>query len=538
MDAKSRLLVVAVVVAASAACLPRGNPPAGRQLVADSTASLGAMVPPNGDGVLRVLFMRPSVQDSTGSDLFEVSLDPDGQQSPERLLVSDIENDDDLGCLWKVAPCSFDKKGRIFVLKKLPPDYVPEPGSFGPPALLVDPITGDIEKASIGPTFGAYTSDSGKRSLTYDDSAETSATVTEADGRTTVIQLFPAPPGTRFSPRPQWVGEDLYYVDAQSDLIDLPPSVVPQQLATGIEDFMAWPTPDGGLLELIRATADPMVQQVSIRDPATGQETPTPFDGNGTITFSSDWRWLLYSEFTYSEASGTETDRNTLFDYHSGATQVLDFGTYVNAQWRPGHDELWVGVPGNNPTPTFWVVTPGGPTITVEGVYFEGLTPDGTYWFATHDANVTAPTLEIGVADDPTGPRVPYNPPGTNFQNQWTLPDGRWLEAVYVKDIQRADVIAVDPGTGHSQLLAERGRIAALGQTQFIGMFHFEGGRGDLTAVNLASGQSTVLAPEFTVTAFAEPQGADLVAPGARIVYQFQARTASPYDGIWLANAP
>jgi hypothetical protein len=77
-----------------------------------------------------------------------------------------------------------------------------------------------------------------------------------------------------------------------------------------------------------------------------------------------------------------------------------------------------------------------------------------------------------------------------------------------------------------------------VGETRFMGLFHFVEGRGDLTAVALDTGAATVLAPEFTVAAQAEPQGADLLAPGARIVYQFQARTASPYDGIWVTPCP
>jgi hypothetical protein len=47
-----------------------------------------------------------------------------------------------------------------------------------------------------------------------------------------------------------------------------------------------------------------------------------------------------------------------------------------------------------------------------------------------------------------------------------------------------------------------------------------------------------VLAPEFALGALVEPQGADRVAPGTHVAYQFQARFASPYDGIWLATIP
>jgi len=87
-------------------------------------------------------------------------------------------------------------------------------------------------------------------------------------------------------------------------------------------------------------------------------------------------------------------------------------------------------------------------------------------------------------------------------------------------------------------VVARRGLLVTSGQTRMMGLFHIGEGRGDLTTIDLDTAQATVLAPEFTVTASAEPQGADALAPGTRIVYQFQARTASPYDGIWVATAP
>ncbi len=81
---------------------------------------------------------------------------------------------------------------------------------------------------------------------------------------------------------------------------------------------------------------------------------------------------------------------------------------------------------------------------------------------------------------------------------------------------------------GATELLARRGRIAAVGRTRVIGMFHMDEARGDLTAIQLDTGRSTILAPEFTVTAFAEQADGDPVALGTPIVYQFQARPRRP----------
>ncbi|MES1165671.1 MAG: hypothetical protein ABUR63_07940 [Verrucomicrobiota bacterium] len=520
MESKSRLLIA--VVATSVACLPRGNPPAGRQLISGRSATLAALVPPNGDGLLRILFMRPNAGDSAGSDLYVVSLDAAGELSHERLLITDIETDFNVGCGWKIAPCSFDPKGRALVYRNVRPQ--PGAGSSGE---WVDPVTGDIEDADFNRTL----SGSGQRSFVVDYTTQTDGTLYDADGHATAIQFAPADPfsGSTY----EFVGDDFYFINAQKQLIDIPPSDVPSQVATDVTRFVGWSTPDGALLALTRATSDPAVQQLSLRDPASSQETSLPFSGYGSLQPSPDGDWLLRNE-----PPGVDGVHDTLLDYRTGATQVLDFPSFVTAVWRPGHRELWVFGGGDNRAPTVWVVTPGGATITVEEVEFYGFSEDGTDWFSTSDLNSSTPAVKVGLADDPTGPRFPYNPPGTFIDKQWVLPDGRLLLSAYPKDVQRADTIVVDPRTGDSRVLAERGRVAALGQTRFIGMFHFESGRGDLTAVELPSGKATILAPEFTVTAFAEPQGTDLVAPGTRLVYQFQARTPSPYDGIWLANCP
>ncbi|HVT06477.1 MAG TPA: hypothetical protein VHO67_03425 [Polyangia bacterium] len=521
-----------VAVSATAACLPRGEAPAGRQLIADRAASLGALVPPNGDGVLRILLLRPAAADSTGSDLFVVSIDADGQQSPERLLISDINTEDGVGCSWKVAPCSFDARGRVFVYRNSPVSATP--GDFGPPPVWVDPISGDIQEAPLtqiwSPSDLRWAVVQQPDRTNANPPPPATATLTEADGRTTTVQLASSDPTSGGYWFPRFVGEDFVYLDPQGEVMDIPPSGVPQQLAKGVTGFTASPTPDGPLLILSRATTTSSVTQMSIRDPVTGQETQLPFPGPATIGLSPDGQWLLHID------DGPSASRYTLFNYHSGASQTLDFPPGVEAWWRPGHDEVWFNSPGD--APRISAVTPGGPSVTVDGVYLSGFSSSGTYWFGTQDPTVDPPIQEVGLADDPAGPRVPYNPPGTYVDKQEELPDGRILASVFAKDQQRTDVITVDPRTGDRQLLAERGVLAAVGQTRFIGMFHFQGGRGDLTAVDLTSGHPTVLAPEFAVTAFAEPQGTDLVAPGTRVVYQFQARTASPYDGVWLVDCP
>src|SRR5206468_8417360 len=92
--------------------------------------------------------------------------------------------------------------------------------------------------------------------------------------------------------------DGFYFLDSKGDLIDIPPSEVPQQVPTGVAASFGCPTPDGARLILTRTTTDTTVEQLSILDRATGQETPLPFDGRGTIGVSPDGQWLLYSEFS------------------------------------------------------------------------------------------------------------------------------------------------------------------------------------------------------------------------------------------------
>ena len=403
------------------------------------------------------------------------------------------------------------------------------------------PIPGDV----LSPLF----SDSGERFFIGDSNG---GTLYEPDGSTMALDVESAVgPGTfaRFS------GEDLYYVTPQGALIDLPPSGVPEQIATGIGSFLTYLTPDGTLLLLIRVTSDPRVQTYSVRDPLTGLETVLPFS-NDLIEVSPDGNWLLDTEDVFNTGSFT------LFNYRTGAQQVVDLpdsqGSLSFMPWRPGSSsQVWLTTglnvlppPPTPPTPTVWVVTPGGSSVSVPGVSLANLsidglqgqsfTADGAHWFFTASPPDTdTPLVEVGAADDPTGPGFVVNPGPTSILGVWSLADDRLLAALYTDFAPRSDVFAIDLHTGERVQLAERGRIAAVGRTRFVGMFHFDPDyRGDLTTVELDSGRQTILAPEFAVTAAVEPQGADPAPPGARVVYQFQARTDSPYDGIWVVNSP
>jgi hypothetical protein len=533
---RSTTLGIAALAAAMAACLPRGAPPGGRQVVADRQATLEAIVPPNGDGVLRILILKPGTIANPGTtavsqDLYLVSVAPGDGPPSEQLLVQDADSQDDFGCINMVAPCGLiSPSGILWVY-----------ANTG--LVRINPFTG----AQLVLQGLPQSSASGQRSFV---GTATGKTLYEPDGSTVAIDVASPSsggigPGFGYGSPTAFFGEDFYYVTPQGELVRLPPSDVPEQLATGIAGFSGSLTPQGTLLILIRATSDPSVQALSVRDPVTGAETVLPFSDLPSV--SPDGQWLL--------DINTSSGSLTFFNFRSGAQQVValpDLGPYpfISPLWRPGTSQLWFSVGSYGATPAVWIVSPGGSLSSVPGVSMAGLgnfdqelgvfTPDGAHWFFTASGEETnTPLIQVGATDDPTGPGFPVIPQGAMISGAWSLADGRVLTSVYTDFEPRSDVFAVNPNTGETVQLAERGRVAAVGNTRLVGMFHFDPNyRGDLTAVELDNGRQTILAPEFAVTAFVEPQGADLVPPGARVVYQFQARTDSPYDGIWVVSSP
>ena len=526
-------LAIAGTVSAMAACLPRGAPPGGRQVIADRQATLETIVPPTGDGVLRILILKPGPEPDS-QDLYVVSVGAGGGPPSEQLLVSDVDPQSGVGCVDMVAPCGPSPAGWLLVYTSSA--YV-----------RVNCFTGAQFTFSFPQSGFPLSSDSGERFFVRD---ATGGTLFEPDGSTMALDVESNASALGDGAPALFFGEDFYYVTSEGVLMDLPPSGVPEQVATGIGSFFGFPTPDGTLLLLIRTSSNPSVLAVSVRDPLTGLETVLPFSDD-LVQASPDGNWLL------DRGDVDTTGSFTLFNYRTGAQQIVEIPGSQDAlsfaPWRPGtSSQVWLTTGLNAPppaTPTVWVVTPGGSPVSVPGVSLAGVnapgiqesfTPDGAHWFFTASPpDTNTPLVQVGAADDPTGPAFVVNPGSISIFEVWSLADGRLLTALYSDFSSRSDIFALDLDTGESVQLAERGRVAAVGNTRLVGMFHFDPDyRGDLTAVELDNGRQTILAPEFAVTAFVEPQGADLVPPGARVVYQFQARTDSPYDGIWVVSSP
>jgi hypothetical protein len=523
-------------------CVPRGAPPSGQQLVADRKATLVGLLPPTGDGVLRAFFTRPIAQNQEGpeGDLFEVSVNSTGGRPTERLLVPNVDATLGLGCGFNVAPCYGIDARDVRVATEV--------DGYDSGYVRADAITGDVQQLT-GQAF--YSQDHQRLAIGDAQSQPPSFTLYDADGQMTVLNDASVSANSA-----AFVGEDFLYFTSGGALMDVPLSDVPQQVATGLDpctglstdpgmlcgQYWAQTTPDGITLVLHMATPGPNGEQWSVRDPLTGTRTSLPFDAS-YAQLSPDGQWFLTAG-----SDGNNQVRLTFFEYRTGVQQAVDVPPPLNfppgpqallfsMRWRPGTDQAWVW----SGTDTV-VLEPNQPQTLIAGRTAIGFTPDGAHWLSRATADMSdTPVIQIGAADDPTGPRFDLNTPDEELDPINQFADGTVLVPVYTKigdEQTRGDVSVLDPRTGASRLLGERGRVAAVGQTRMMGMFHWSEMRGDLTVANPATGQQTVLAPEFTVTAFAEPQGADQLAPGTRVVYQFQARTDSPYDGIWMADAP
>jgi len=536
---------LAVVLLGAAGCLPRGEPPAGRQIVADRSAFLLSLVPANGDGVLRALFFRAG-KDDQHVDLWVAAVDPDGGPTSELKLFPDFPSDVEISYKPDVSSTGLqaDAQGRLFLSTQLLPDQ-PESELF-----RVDPVTGEM--LDLGGGNFATSSPSGHRLLISSFSQSGNPRLfEEADGSSTVLDTKHA----------SFVGENLFYVTAAGDLMRSPPGGAAQAVATGVDDFQFltgsnYRVTNQQTLLLTRASSPPSMPEspfagpppalnASLFDTTTLVEKPLP----GGLLYqygaqlSPDERYLIVSEPSTNPiyASGPAA----LIDIQSGTIEELpDIFRYGG--WRPEHDELWVSPydpdsSGMLSASSISIKRPGEPVVVVPGFYLSGFNEDGTYWFSRGASfNAENSSDLAGLADDLSAPRFPIVPNGTTLLGAWTVDGGRLLtEAQPNLDSFREYFISLaDPRTGDLRLLGERGYLAAVGQTHALGLYHDSYLRGDLTDSDFASGRTTVIAPEFAVSAIAEPRGDDPYPAGARVVYQYQARFASPWDGLWLTTVP
>lgn len=507
------------LLACAAACVPRGDPPAGRRIVADRVSTPVGFVASNGDGVTRVLMTRPG-QDPSAIDLWVVSVDETGAPPIERLLAQNVVASFDAGPprVYGQGNCGgTDGRGRLLVSIN--------DGTGSIDLARIDSLTGD--RLDLGPVQTCLFSASGQRLLAIQGDSSAlygpDDAVVPLDART---GLF--------------LGEDLYYVTTHQDFRRLAADGSSALLASNIASFGPWMSTDTGPALLVtRQTADHLVSASSVLDLSTGQETPLPFLTNGGYSLSPDGRWFV----TFDRDTGA----SAFVDWRTGDKEPIALPEARSSQafWRPGHDEVWFSA-FSSQQPSLSIRRPGGfavdlplaPTALTDDRWSDSIfTADGAWWFSSPLSQGISPDVLVGSADDPSGPRFQVAPPATVLSVYSLLADGRILMPTWTSSPDRNNLYAVDPRTGDTRVLGEQGLLLAVGQTRLLVNQHVVEHEGDLTVVQLAGGQ-TVLAPEFTVAAVAQPMGADRVAPGAPLAFSFVARFPSDDDGVWLATVP
>lgn len=520
--------ILAVMSLATGACLPRGEPPAGRQFLSDPTASLLALIPSGSDGMRQVLFFRPSQrQDPDLVDLWALTLDANDEPSPERMLFPGIASGLQLSYRPAAGSSSFplDARGRIYVVT-----------DQGDDLFRIDVATG--EKQDLGPGLFPLLSPAGQRVLTQ--SMAGGYTLYEADDQMVAIAGSQA----------QFLGETLFYLSSDCTLMSVVAGAPPQPVAHDIANYY----PARGTLLFIRHTSGgacnpqiftgPSTGTQGLLDLATLQETPLPAElqfvpGN----MSPDGHWM--TGYRYDEKK--RQSELVIVDLTTGTAEPLGPGV-VSTAWRPGHDELWMTTydeskPGLSAALLSIKIPGQEPPLTVPDVFPSGFNEDGRYWLSrgTPPDQLVSSDL-VGLADDPTGPRQHAVPEGSSLDFLQTLVDGRLLvgSLTSLDDFRNSDYQIVDPRDGATSTLALRGYLSAVGDNRLLGIFHYVFERGDLTAVDFATGHQIILASEYAMAAVVEANvnDGDGFPPNARIVYQFRARFDSPWSGLWVATAP
>jgi len=521
------LLALAWTIVSATGCLPAGDPPAGRRVIAGRDDLPAGLLPASADGIVRLLVLRLRRERMT-SDLYLVSVDGAGPPT-ERLLQENLS----WGNACAVNRCfTTDRRGRVFLFH----DY--DPMTSTTKVTRIDPLTGDrLELGDVGVSFRF--SASGDRLAVFTSAG---VTVYESDDRATVLAGVMAA---------EFGGEDLYYVTADQRLMRLPPGGgAPEFVRAGVSFAHAQETLAGLVLILHAVSADHTTGTVFFLDPVTLQEPFPPVDLSASFVLSPDGRWLFTADqlgdrhYTLVDAMTGEQER---FDPPAGAG-------WTTAEWRPGRTELWLAFNDEafvTTLPDAWIKQPGSPPRVVP-IYLHSptseqyggssfFTSDGTYVFSWRPSQVEGPgTLQVGSADDPTGPRFDLVPDGSNGGVSRQLADGRLVTEGYYVSQQRSEVRVVDPAGGGSRTLALEVAVVAIGQRRVLATAHTVDGYGDLMVIDLDSGESTLLATEFARMVFSEQQGPDpeLVTPGSHVAFLFQGRFASPYDGIWVATIP
>jgi hypothetical protein len=559
-------------------CLPAGEPPAGRHLVHDRTLSGVFFSPSEQDGVpAHVLALGPLAHAGLEPPYAEVAVaslyrfaDAIPAATLEGLAASEpvVENLYLPNADATDAPFASDSRGRLLFVKWDP---------------TVPPATGrtfQLRRRNLG---------SGQESLLDFvnilrgvRAAGAAYTLPEtllllSPGRT---QIFSGGAGAgrvigldteQFLWQANdvaFIGEDFYCAGIVSahpeppqgtNILRVRPGETPEVLYSSTGYLGLYPVAGSGSIVpqlLLTLSTDSGTWPFALLDTETGESQSLPAERGRAefVSASPSGRLLLFRtpSSAVSEARPVEY-RLFILDWTTGGSVSLDAasvgqGLDGNCEWRPGTSDLWCAtLPGGL---AIWRPHHDVTTLDAEGFAYRPaggassvFTADGRHWFAR--AGSPRPTVYAGSSDDPQATLVPLNPPGTQTDRYWLVPDGRLLIEAWASDARRSDIYLVDADAGTSRALGSAGKVVAVGQKRALALLDWQLSRagGELTLVDY-TGERRILAPDVYAAAadrgpFAQvPPGSDALAPGARVAFLSRNRLESRDDGLWLAELP
>jgi hypothetical protein len=565
-----RRLVLIVFFAGASGCLPAGEAPKGRHIIADRSVN-SAFFSPSGSDPARshLLFggptwMSPAIESFGGSysvmlsDLYQVEV-PNTISQTLRLDQTEpaVRNLSGAGPELVANALPTDSRGRL-LLQTIAID--PAGGAtsildrFDPDTRLMETLAeADAGSGTGFPTF----SPGHTRALLYQPGS--GALLIDLDAQ----QKFEGS-------NPVWVGEDLYYVvgersnpwevPVRSRMARLRPGAAPETMldmdgAITIQLIGE----DGPSLLMLRVQGPGTAPRSTyLFDPTTAGLVSLPFDTTNLSvdSLSPDGRWILLR--SYSDG------RLVLYDRIDGETRILPGDLQGNwqavSEWRPGTDELWLATqPSFDPNgreyrSIFTIWTPDG-SVTFDAMPITSCLGDvryrssvfnraGSLWFsATWTSDISR--MLVGWSDHPEEPPMPIAPDGTSVHRCWELEGHRLLVEAGPGDSQDTDLYLFDPSNREIRPLAGGSQVVQAGKDRALVLLQWERWRsaGELAIIDYATGQRTHLSDDVA-QAVVDSRNADILsgpdpmAPGTNVAFISRNRLDSPYDGLWLTEVP
>jgi hypothetical protein len=569
-------LALAVSAVLSGGCLDAGPTPLGRHLVTGRAPEQVELIDGAVGAPRRILLSRAEVAPGNlGLSVDGLSTvddpGPGGGPVEPRIIADQVGSA--LGhCATSTCPRPIDSRGRLYLYKPsfVPFHDMPQAVQEIDNLIRVDPATGD--QHDFGPASIVQLSANRSRIVITPASPNDPRTQpspppkiivdVDADDRTSMLDPFA-----------ELFADDDLYVRSTDGVVSVIPrgSLVPEPVAKDVDLFSVQPTARGPVLVLTRFGASPTggVSATLLDTTTRTEETlpPTTAVGSG-LTLSPSGRFVatqgapdlggggppvpsdqirstttltLYDRDTKQETVATVDNElvspEVFRPNHEGEAWFVEVGDDL-FRWRAGAQPEKIGH-ADSPSSYPILGLPSPQELPLQGQPV--FTPDGAFRLVVESLQSTKDPVDLQSADDASAPPLRLNPPGLGVAGLWPLADGTLVVENWLKDARRNDIYVADPVARTQRLIASTGNVVATGRDRCLALLHWvaTGGSGDLTVVDDATGEQTLIAQNVhSVAVDASPDASDALAPGTRVAFLVRNRIASPYDGLWVMELP